>query len=132
MQASISWPFNQTQIHLEDPETEAYARWCFEHFSPMAIEVLRETTWFFIIKSNSWLNPSIARIFGYHIEQMQARMHMAIEKGELRARIPPNLKNNEQAAVIGAAICEMLEYRALDGSKICNTYEVERHKQLSA
>ncbi|WP_018014229.1 hypothetical protein [Teredinibacter turnerae] len=129
MRTSFNWPFSQNHLHIDGPETETYARWCFENFSPMAKEVLHETTWFFVIKRHSWLNPAIAKLFAYHIQQMQARLHIAIENGSLRAKLPPNLKINDHAEIIGAVICELLEVRDLDPSEVCNLDEVERHKQ---
>lgn len=114
MKPSIKWPFPQTHLEIDDPDTEIYARWFFENFSPMAIEVLNETIWIFLIRSKTWLNPAIARLFGSHIEQMESRIHYAIARGDVKAKMPPKLKGENQAQIIGAIICELIYKGELD------------------
>ncbi len=127
MKATMNWPFNQSQLSVEDPIAETYARWCFTHFSPRAVEVLRETIWFFYIKTDSWFNPSIAQLFAYHIEQMKSRMNEAIEKGELKAP-PLGDRYKEKSLVIGAVICELVDRHLLDGSQVSKTKEILEHR----
>jgi len=125
MKPSIKWPFPQTHIYIDDADTEAYARWFFKNFSPMAIEVLNETLWIFLVKSKTWLNPSIARLFGAHIEQMESRLHYAIARGELEAKMPPLIKGENQAPIIGAVICELIQRGELDARHLYKTMDCQ-------
>jgi len=131
MKASINWPFPQDQLQLDDPQTEEYARWCYAHFSPMAVEILRETSWIFLLKTNTWLNPSIARIFAYHVNQMQARIESAVENGAFYCEGKPSLKGNN-AMVIGAAICEMLESGELRDDRFFKYHSLQERVHAKA
>ncbi|SMF39334.1 hypothetical protein SAMN02745866_02536 [Alteromonadaceae bacterium Bs31] len=127
MKQTINWPFEQTQLAVENPLAEEYARWCFSNFSPMAVEVLRETLWFFFIKKDSWLHPSIAQIFAYHIEQMQERINDAVRARALKAPLIESEFKND-AKVVGAVICELLDRGLLDGAHIFKTREIMAHR----
>lgn len=127
MKPSMNWPFPRVEILFDDPITEKCARWCFAHFSPGAVDILRETIWIFYIKHDTWLNPNIARLFAYHIEPMNVRMHEAMEKGELDVNTGLNLKVHDHAAVIGAFICEMLDKRQISGVHLYKSLEIHQH-----
>lgn len=129
---SMNWPFPQIDSLFYDPETEKYARWFFTHFSSSAVEILRETIWIFYIKNNTWLNPSIARLFGFHIEQMQCLIQDAINRGALKVDTVRNVKERDYAAVIGAYMCEMLDKRQLTGTHLYKVVEIHQRATRAA
>ena len=118
MQVSYQWPFNQARISIADDNTETYARWCFTQLSDKAIHVLHDTVWIYYIKNNSWLHPGIAQIFAYHVEPMMPRLNIAILRGKLSAELLKADSVDDQACVIGAAICELLQRGSLSSGHI--------------
>ncbi|WP_370980032.1 hypothetical protein [Agaribacterium sp. ZY112] len=127
MDVRYAWPFNQSQIRVHDTHTEAYARWCFNQLSDSATKILRDTSWVFYIKNQSWLEPGLAQMFAYHLEPMIPRMHIAILRGKLEAELPRPGHVADQSKVIGAAICELIEKGKLNGSHLLDRVEASKH-----
>lgn len=93
-------------------DTEIVARWVFEHMTQKNKKLLGNILngWFGTKPNREWLNDSVARLWGFVIEDRAKAYNKAAMSGQLgpQARVGPFNRQDHQHAV-GATICELIE-----------------------